>query len=114
MVLNAKSPHKAAAQTFFAWWLSKPVQAYLAEHAGYPPSRTDMASYPGLASTPDVAGFSAQSPYARFYLPTVAKFNDVDANVFSPAIQAVERGANAASTLKSASSQLNSAVNCAG
>jgi multiple sugar transport system substrate-binding protein len=114
MVLNAKSPHKAAALTFFDWWLSKPVQAYLAEHAGYPPSRTDMASYPELASTPFVAGFSAQSPYARFYLPTVANFSNVDTNVISPAIQAVERGANVASTLKSAGSQLNSAVNCSG
>jgi len=112
MVLNAKSPNKTAALTFFAWWLSKPVQAYLAEHAGYPPSRTDMSGYPGLANTPFVAGFSAQSPYARFYLPTVANFSSVDSNVFSPAIQAIERGANVASTLQSASSQLNSAVNC--
>ena len=112
MVLNAKSPNKAAAMTFFAWWLSKPVQAYLAEHAGYPPSRTDMTNYPGLSKAPFVAGFSAQSPYARFYLPTVANFNNVDTNIISPAIQAVERGANVASTLKSAGSQLNSAVNC--
>jgi multiple sugar transport system substrate-binding protein len=114
MVLNAKSPHKAAALTFFAWWLSKPVQAYLAEHAGYPPSRTDMANYPGLASTPFVAGFSAQTPYARFYLPGVANFNNVDSNIISPAIQAAERGANVASTLDSASAQLNSALNCPG
>jgi multiple sugar transport system substrate-binding protein len=114
MVLNAKSPNKAAALTFFAWWLSKPVQAYLAEHAGYPPSRTDMTGYPGLAAAPFVAGFGAQTPYARFYLPTVANFNDVDSDIISPAIQEVERGANVASTLKSASSQLNSAVNCAG
>jgi multiple sugar transport system substrate-binding protein len=114
MVLNAKSPNKAAALTFFAWWLSKPVQAYLAEHAGYPPSRTDMAGYPGLASTPFVAGFSAQTPYARFYLPTVANFNNVDGNVISPAIQAAERGANVAGTLKSASAELNSSQNCPG
>jgi multiple sugar transport system substrate-binding protein len=112
MVLNAKSPHKAAALTFFAWWLSKPVQAYLAEHAGYPPSRTDMANYPGLSSNPWVGGFSAQSPYAKFYLGTIANFNNVDANIIAPAIQAAERGANVASTLQSASSALNSAVNC--
>jgi multiple sugar transport system substrate-binding protein len=114
MVLNAKSPHKAAALTFFAWWLSKPVQAYLSEHASYPPSRTDMASYPGLSSAKYVAGFSAQSPYARFYLPTVADFASVDTNIFSPAIQAAERGANVATTLKSASTQLNSAMHCSG
>jgi multiple sugar transport system substrate-binding protein len=112
MVLNAKSPNKAAALTFFAWWMSKPTQAYLAEHAGYAPSRTDMSNYPGLAKAPFVSGFSAQSPYARFYLPTVADFNNVDANIISPAIQAVERGANVSATLQSASAQLNSAVNC--
>jgi hypothetical protein len=71
-----------------------------------------MASYPGLSSSPYVGGFSAQTPYARFYLGTVANFNQVDTNVFSPAIQAVERGADVASTLKSASAALNSAVNC--
>jgi ABC-type glycerol-3-phosphate transport system substrate-binding protein len=112
MVLNAKSAHKAAALTFFSWWLSKSTQAYLAEHAGYPPSRSDMAGYPGLSNSPYVSGFSAQTPYARFYLGTVANFNQVDTNVFSPAIQAVERGADVASTLKSASAALNSAVNC--
>ena len=114
MVLNAKSPHRAAAMTFFEWWMTKPVQAYLAEHAGYAPSRTDMANYPGLSSNPYVAGFSAQTPYAKFYLATLANFNQVDTNIISPAIQAAERGANVASTLKSASTQLNSAVNCRG
>jgi multiple sugar transport system substrate-binding protein len=112
MVLNAKSTHKAQALTFFAWWMSKPVQAYLAEHVGYPPSRNDMANYPGLSSNPWVAGFSAQSPYAKFYLGTVADFSNVDSNIFSPAIQAAERGANVASTLQSASAALNSALNC--
>ncbi|HUA27798.1 MAG TPA: ABC transporter substrate-binding protein [Streptosporangiaceae bacterium] len=114
MVVNAKSTHKAAALTFFAWWMSKPVQAYLAEHVGYPPSRNDMANYPGLKSNPWVAGFSAQSPYAKFYLGTVADFSNVDGNIISPAIQAVERGANVAATLTSASAQLNSALNCPG
>jgi len=114
MVLNAKSTHKAAALTFFAWWLSKPVQAYLAEHAGYAPSRMDMANYPGLSKAQFVSGFSAQTPYARFYLPTVADFNNVDANIISPAIQQVERGANVSASLQSAGAQLNSAMKCPG
>ena len=46
MVLNAKSKNMAAALTFFAWWMSKPAQAGLAEGVGYPPSRTDMAQLP--------------------------------------------------------------------
>ncbi len=112
MVLNAKSSNKAAATTFFSWWMSKPAQAYLSEHVGYPPSRTDMATYPGLTSNPYVVGFSAQSPYARFYLPTLANFNQVDTSVFAPAIQQAERGANVASVLSSASGQLNGLIGC--
>ena len=62
MVLNAKSKNMAAALTFFAWWMSKPAQAGLAEGVGYPPSRTDMANYPGLTKNPYVAGFCAAEP----------------------------------------------------
>lgn len=112
MVLNAKSKNKPAALTFFSWWLSKPAQAILAEGVGYPPSRTDMANYPGLNKNPYVAGFSAQSPYAEFYLPTLANFNYVDSSIFSPAIEEAERGMDAATALKTASVELNSAVGC--
>jgi maltose-binding protein MalE len=92
--------------------MSKPAQAGLAEGVGYPPSRTDMANYPGLTKNPYVAGFSAASPYAQFYLPTLANFNYVDSSIFSPAIAAAERGGNVASVLKAASQQLNQAVGC--
>ena len=68
-------------------------------------------NYPGLSKDPFVGGFSAQSPYAQFYLPTLANFNNVDTNIISPAIQAVERGANVAQH-EVGQSQLNSAVNC--
>jgi multiple sugar transport system substrate-binding protein len=112
MVLNAKSKNEPAALTFFSWWLSKPAQAILAEGVGYPPSRTDMANYPGLNKNPYVAGFSAQSPYAEFYLPTLANFSYVDTSIFSPAIQEAERGVDAATALKAASEELNSAVGC--
>jgi multiple sugar transport system substrate-binding protein len=112
MVFNAKSKNKAAALTFFAWWMSKPAQAMLAEGVGYPPSRTDMANYPGLTKNPYVAGFSAESPDAEFYLPTLANFNYVDSSIISPAIEQAERGANVASVLKSASQQLNASVGC--
>jgi multiple sugar transport system substrate-binding protein len=112
MVLNARSSNKAAAMTFFSWWMSKPAQAYLSEHVGYPPSRTDMANYPGLTSNPYVAGFSAQSPYARLYLPTLATFNQVDTSVIAPAIQQAERGANVESVLSNASAQLNGLAGC--
>jgi maltose-binding protein MalE len=71
-----------------------------------------MAGYPGLNSNPYVAGFSAQSPYAEFYLPTIGNFSQVDTSVFSPAIQQAERGANVSSVLSGASAQLNGLVGC--
>ncbi len=112
MVVNAKSKNMAAALTFFAWWMSKPAQAGLAEGVGYPPSRTDMGNYPGLTKNPYVAGFTAESPEAQLYLPTLANFNYVDSSIFSPAIAAVERGGNVASVMKAASQQLNQSVGC--
>jgi multiple sugar transport system substrate-binding protein len=112
MVVNAKSKNMAAALTFFAWWMSKPAQAGLAEGVGYPPSRTDMASYPGLTKNPYVAGFTAESPDAQLYLPTLANFNYVDSSIFSPAIAAAERGGNVNTILQAASQQLNQAVGC--
>jgi ABC-type glycerol-3-phosphate transport system substrate-binding protein len=112
MVASAKSKHLAQAETFFEWMLSKPVQDYLAIHANYPPARTDMAHDPGLKKNPLAGQFASQTPYARLFLPTLANFNAVDTNVFTPAIEQVERGANVASTLKAASSQLDSLVGC--
>jgi multiple sugar transport system substrate-binding protein len=112
MVASAKSPHLAQAQTFFEWMLSKPVQAYLGIHANYPPARTDMANNAALKKNPLAAQFASQTPYARLYLPTLADFNDVNNNVFTPAIEQMERGANVGSTLKSASAQLDQMVGC--
>jgi ABC-type glycerol-3-phosphate transport system substrate-binding protein len=112
MVASAKSKHLAAAETFFSWFLSKPVQVYLAVHANYPPARTDMASSAGLKKNPLAASFASETPAARLYLPTLADFNDVNTNIFTPAIQSVERGANVASTLANAAKQLNKAVGC--
>ncbi|MFL5962418.1 MAG: ABC transporter substrate-binding protein [Gaiellaceae bacterium] len=112
MVVNAKSKHVAAAQTFFAWFLSKPTQVYLAVHANYPPARTDMAKNAGLAHNPLAAGFAAETPTARLFLPTVSNFSQVNTNIFTPAIQSVERGADVATTLGKASQDLNKAVGC--
>jgi multiple sugar transport system substrate-binding protein len=112
MVVNAKSQHLAQALTFFAWFLGKPQQVYLAVHANYPPSRTDMARTPGLGKNPLVAGFGSATPYARLFLPTLANFNQVNTDIFTPTIQKVERGANVAATLKSASQKLNKAIAC--
>jgi len=62
MVVSAKSKHKAAALTFFAWWLSKTAQEGLAKGSGYPPSRTDMTGDAALTSNPFVPKFAAAPP----------------------------------------------------
>jgi multiple sugar transport system substrate-binding protein len=51
MVLNAKSPNKAAALTFFAWWLSKPVPTSTTSTAtsSRPRSRRSSAARTSLA-----------------------------------------------------------------
>jgi hypothetical protein len=71
-----------------------------------------MVGYPGLNSNPYVAGFSAESPYAELYLPTLGNFGQVDTSVFAPAIQRAERGASVSSVLSAASVQLNGLVGC--
>jgi multiple sugar transport system substrate-binding protein len=112
IVVNAKSQHLAQALTFFAWLLGKQQQVYLAVHANYPPSRTDMSSDPGLKTNPLVKVFATGTPYARLFLPQFANFNQIVTNVFTPAIQEVERGANVASTMATASKQLNQLTGC--
>lgn len=112
MVVNSRSKHIAQAETFFAWFMSKPTQVYLGVHANYPPARTDMAKSAGLAKNPLAAGFAAETPYARLFLPSVATFNQVNTDVFTPTIQLVERGSDVATTLKSASQKLNKLVGC--
>jgi multiple sugar transport system substrate-binding protein len=112
MVVNAKSKHVAEAEAFFAWFLSKPTQVYLAVHANYPPARTDMAHNAGLAQNPLAAGFASETPSARLFLPTLANFNHVNTDIFTPAIQSAERGADVATTLNGASQALNKAGGC--
>ena len=112
MVVNAKSKHVAAAQTFFAWFLSKSTQVYLAVHANYPPARTDMAHNAGLARNQLAAGFASATSAARLFLPTLSNFNQVNTNIFTPAVQSVERGADVATTFGKASQDLNKAVSC--
>ena len=61
-----------------------------------------------LASNPFVAKFSSAAPYARFYLPGLAKFNAIDADIITPAIQTITRGLKPADeVLKDAASKMN-------
>ena len=112
MVVSAKSKHKAEAETFFAWWLSKTAQEGLAKGSGYPPSRTDMGSDAALAVNPFVPKFAAQADAARLYLPEQPQFAHIDTDVFSTAIDKATRGSDVASVMKSASSQINQITGC--
>jgi multiple sugar transport system substrate-binding protein len=114
MIVNAHSSHKAAALTFFAWWNGKTAQEGLAKGSGYPPSRTDLTGDPALAANPMVPKFAAAADTARLYLPDQPKFNQIDTDIFSPAIQQATRGTDAKSALDSATSQLNSLLGCSG
>jgi multiple sugar transport system substrate-binding protein len=114
MIVSAHSAHKAAALTFFAWWNSKTAQEGLAKGSGYPPSLTTMADDSAIASNPFVSKFAAQSANARLYLPDQPKFNQIDTNVFSPAIQKATRGTDTKSALDAASQQLNTLLGCSG
>lgn len=112
MIVSAHTKHMAASLTFLAWWNSQTAQEGLAKGSGYPPSRTDMASDTALASNPMVPKFAAVTTSARLYLPDQPKFNQIDSNIFQPAIQQAERGTSVTSAMKSATSQLNSVLGC--
>lgn len=112
IVVNAKSSHKAQAMEFLAWLNSPDQQAALATGAGYPPSLTTMANDPRIAKNPVVQTFAKLSADSRLYLPTQKDFNQIDTQIFQPAIQKITRGADAASTLKDAGTQIDQLTGC--
>ena len=108
LVVNKSSHNAAAAQAFLSWWNQKPQQAYISLQSGFPPARTDMASYPSLQQNPFVVKFAQQAPYARFYLAGLKNFDKIDTDVITPAIQSIEYGKASASTaLQQAASAMN-------
>lgn len=112
IVVNAKSAHKAQAEEFLAWLNSPAQQADLAKGAGYPPSLTTMQNDPAVKNNPIVQTFSKLSADSRLYLPTQKDFNQIDTQIFQPAIQAITRGADAKSTLSNAAKQINQLTGC--
>lgn len=112
VIVSANTEHPAEAQEFLAWWLSADTQANLSQRAGTPPTRNDLADDPRLAENPLVQKFSAVVDSARFYLPTEPAFNQIDADIFSPAIQAATLSGDAAGPLATANDQLNEVLGC--
>jgi len=108
LVVNKSSHNAAAAQTFLSWWNQKAQQGYISLQSGFPPARTDMATYPSLQKNPFVVKFAQQAPYARFYLAGLKNFDKIDTDVFTPAIQSVEYNkASAYTALPAAASAMN-------
>ncbi|MDQ6686319.1 MAG: ABC transporter substrate-binding protein [Actinomycetota bacterium] len=112
IVVNAKSPHRAQAMEFLAWLNSPAQQADLATGSGYPPSLTTMANDPAIKNNPVVQTFAKLSADSRLYLPTQKDFNQIDTQIFQPAIEKITRGSDAASTLKNAGTQINQLTGC--
>ncbi len=111
-IVSAKTAHPEEAQIFLAWWLSKQTQAQLSTAVAYAPSRTDMGQDSSITSSPMVAAFAAQVPYARLYLPTQQDFSRIDTGIFIPAIQSAEQNGDAAGALATAHDQLNKVLGC--
>jgi len=108
MSVNAKdSPAQvSAAETFLTWWNSKSSQVYYAVHTGFVPTTTGVTAA-DLAANPDVAQFESVSSQARAYnLGT--QYTNIETNTWEPAIEKILQGANVASTLDGANTQVNS------
>lgn len=78
----------AAAMDFFRFWNSVESQTYWAVNSGFPPTRTDIPAE-DLAENPYVAAFSEHADKSRLYLSNVQEFQEVNENLFEPALQRV-------------------------
>lgn len=109
-VVSKNTKNKAAAFEFLAWWTGKTAQGSLAVQSGFPPARVDMAGDSSLAKNPFVPKFAAAASFARLYLPNLDKFNQVDSDVLTPAINKITRGEPADTVLAAASKQMDSLI----
>jgi multiple sugar transport system substrate-binding protein len=110
IVVSKNTKNKDAAFQFLAWWTGKTAQGSLASQSGFPPARTDMAGDASIAKNPFVPKFAAAAPFARLYLPNLDKFNQVDSDVLTPAINKITRGESADTVLAAASKQMNTLI----
>lgn len=110
-VVNKATQHPKEAFEFLAWWNGKDAQKALALGSGFPPTRSDMASDPDLATNQWVPKFAAAVPYSRPYLANVPGFSQVD-EIISTAIGQITRGDAADAVLTDAANQMNSVVGC--
>jgi multiple sugar transport system substrate-binding protein len=92
LVAGKDTKHKEAVFEFMKFWNSKEAQIKLSVQSGFPPARTDLADDPELAKNAFAAKFATVAADARFYLGGLEKANQIDTDIFIPAIQAILNG----------------------
>lgn len=89
MTSSAQEEKKDAIYDFFTYWQSVDAQVKWSGSVGYPLANTAVADDPRLAENEAVKVFSEQVPYAHFYLQQLTNFNEIDADVITPAIEKI-------------------------
>ena len=110
LMIERTTKYPAQAEEFLAWYTGKTAQTKFSEISGFPPARTDLGS--AVASNPTVSLFASALPDARLYLAGQPQATQIDANVYVPFIQQIERGANVQSAANAAATQINQLTGC--
>lgn len=110
LMIERTTPHKAAAETFLAWWTGTAAQTMFAKASGFPPARTDLTA--AVAGDAGVVPFAEALPHAKLYLAGQPEATEIDANVYVPFIGEITRGANVATAAAAASKQINALTGC--
>lgn len=110
LMIEQSGEHVAEAEQFLAWYTGKDAQTKFSEISGFPPARTDLGD--AVASNPTVAVFAKALPYARLYLAGQPNATQIDADVYVPFIQKIERGADVQSAADDAAKQINALTGC--
>ena len=108
MTSSADESKKEAIYDFFAYWQSVDAQVEWSGTVGYPVANTDAMEDDRLADDEVVQLFSAQLPYAHFYLPQLSNFTEIDTDVLTPAIENILlNDVDITKTLNDASEQID-------
>ena len=110
LMIERTTKYPAQAEEFLSWYTGKAAQTKFSEISGFPPARTDLGS--AVAGNPTVALFASALPDARLYLAGQPQATQIDANVYVPFIQSIERGANVQSAANAAATQINQLTGC--
>ncbi|MCL6591489.1 MAG: ABC transporter substrate-binding protein [Firmicutes bacterium] len=89
MVLAKSCKYKQAAYEFFKFWNSKESQIYWALGTGFPPTRVDIGNVPEFNQNPFISKFAAAASYSKFYLQGLTRFQEIDVDVITPALEEI-------------------------